>query len=379
MKKPRTLAMLCLSGSFGGLEMNTVRLARWLKDLNLFDVTVIGLEKSPAVQMAKEAGLPVACTKSCAKYMDIRGSYRLRKMLRSMGVEVVFTANNRDLSLLSALKNIWRSPVKVVYQQQMDLVINKKDIIHTLRFSAIDLWIAPLESIKHDAMRHTRVKASKIKVIPLGVEVEPLLAGKKDSLSAQKQLGLKSKHPLIGIMGRIDRLKGQLVLLQALQILREKNIFAALLIAGEPTRNTGQGYTEELQNFVRANRLGDAVHFCPFMCDVATFYSAVDVFVMATKRETYGMVTAEAMLFGLPVVGSNAGGTVELLSLYDGYLLFEPENANDLAGKLQQILENPEEYKAKARQASARVKRYFSHVEECKAIQAAIEALMTKR
>jgi glycosyltransferase involved in cell wall biosynthesis len=379
MKKLRTLAMLCLSSSFGGLEMNTVRLAKWLKDLKLFDVIVIGLEGSPAVQMAKDADLPVVCTKSHTKYLDIRGSYRLLKILRSTEAEVVFTANNRDLPLLSALKNIWRSPVKIVYQQQMDLVINKKDAIHTLRFSAIDLWIAPLENIKHDVIRHTRVKASKIKVIPLGIEVEPLLAGKKDSLSAQEQLGLRPEYPLIGIMGRIDRLKGQLALLQALQILREKNIFAELLIVGEPTRNIIDNYAEDLHNFVRANSLEHVVHFCPFMQDIAAFYSAVDVFVMASKRETYGMVTAEAMLFGLPVAGSNAGGTVELLNLYDGYLLFEPENANDLADKLQQILSCLKEYKAKAQQASTQVKRYLSNIEECNNIHAAVEALMAKR
>ncbi|MDR3188495.1 MAG: glycosyltransferase family 4 protein [Prevotellaceae bacterium] len=367
--------MLCLSNSFGGLEMNTVRLAKWLNDLGYFSVVFIGGKGTPVMQFAQEVQLPVAFMKSYVRYADILGAYRLLKALRSTGAEALFTANNRNISLLSVLRWVWRYRKPIVYQQQMDLVIDKKDILHTFRFAAIDLWIAPLDSIRNDVLRHTRVNPNKIKVIPLGIEVEPLLASRQGAAQARARLGIKPQHPLLGIVGRIDRLKGQLVLLQAIKLLQSRSIFVETLITGEPTRNTRQEYLEELLTFVRDNNLQPFVHFCPFTSDVATVYSAIDVLVMASQRETYGMVTAEAMLFGLPVVGTRAGGTVELLDKYDGCLLFDPGNAEDLADKLQEMLANMDAFRAKTRHASTQVARYLSHVEECRAIKKAIDEI----
>ncbi|MDR3365899.1 MAG: glycosyltransferase family 4 protein [Prevotellaceae bacterium] len=375
MKKTKTLAMLCLSDGFGGLEMNAVRLAKWLNDLEYFSVVLIGGRGTPVMQLAQDMQLPVAFTKSYTRYMDVLGAYRLLKILRSTGAEALFAVHNRNMSLLAVLRRVWRYRKAIVYQQHMDLVIDKKDALHTLRFAAIDLWIAPLDGIRSDVLRHTRVNPNKIKVIPLGVDVDTLLAGRLDMAQAQAQLSVKPQRPLLGIVGRIDRLKGQLVLLQAMKLLQNRNIFVEALIAGEPTRNERQEYMEALLKFVHDSNLRSFVHFCPFTADVATVYSAVDALVMASQRETYGMVTAEAMLFGLPVVGTRAGGTVELLGSYDGYLLFEPGNAEDLADKLQEMLAGMDDFKAKARQASARAASYFSHVEKCRAIKVAIDEL----
>lgn len=365
--------MLCISEGFGGLELNAVRLAKWLNELKLFDVIVVGGRGTPVMQLAQDMQLPVAFAKSYTRYFDVLGAYRLQKMLRSAGAEVLFTAHHRSMSLLAVLRRVWRCKAAIVYQQQMDLLINKRDLLHTFRFSAIDLWIAPLDGIRSDVLRHTRVSPAKIKVIPLGVEVEPLLAGRLDAAQARVRLGVKPQRPLLGIVGRIDSLKGQLVLLQAMTLLQSRNIFVEALVAGEPTRNNRSGYMDALLELVRRNNLQRFVHFRPFTLDVATAYSAMDVLVMASQRETYGMVTAEAMLFGLPVVGARAGGTVGLLDKYDGYLLFKPGSAEDLADKLQEMLASLEAFKAKARQAAARVVRYFSHVEECRAIKDAID------
>jgi glycosyltransferase involved in cell wall biosynthesis len=373
MKKTKTLAMLCVSAGFGGLELNAVRLAKWLNDLKLFDVVVVGSKGTPVMQLAQDMQLPVAFTKSYTRYVDILGAYRLQKVLRSTGAEVLFSVHHRSMSLLAVLRRVWRCKATIVYQQHMDLLINKRDALHTFRFSAIDLWIAPLDSLRSDVLQHTRISPAKIKVIPLGVEVEPFLAGRQDVAQAQLRLDVKPQRPLLGIVGRIDSLKGQLVLLQAMALLQSRNIFVEALVAGEPTRNDRSGYMDALLEFVQRNNLQRFVHFRPFSLDVATVYSAIDALVMASQRETYGMVTAEAMLFGLPVVGTRAGGTVGLLDKYDGYLLFEPGNAEDLADKLQELLANMDAFKAKAQQASSQVAHYFSHVEECRNIKAAID------
>jgi len=80
------------------------------------------------------------------------------------------------------------------------------------------------------------------------------------------------------------------------------------------------------------------VHLRPFMEDVSIFFSAIDWMVMATKAETFGMVSIESMACGTPVVGSNAGGTPELLENGKLGVLFETLNANDLSEKITEIV-----------------------------------------
>ena len=377
MPKLKTIAFYCTSSSFGGLEINTVKLAKWLVEQKLFKVVMLGLEDSPIMKLAQDMGMPIAYTRRYSKHLDIRGVLNLRRALRSNCIDVVFTAYNKDLSALALLKNVLRNKVKVVYQQQMDLVINKKDIVHTLRYAAIDIWIAPLEGIKRDVLRNTRVPSRKIRVIPLGIDCAQLLSKKKDKQVSLQQLQLSPVHPLLGIMGRIDRHKGQLLLLQALQMLRERDINAEVLIVGEPTRGEeqGQSYMNSIKDFIYSHELENRVHMRPFMQDVETFYSAIDIFVMATIRETYGMVTGEAMIYGLPIVGSNAGGTVDLLAEYNGYQLFKTCDAKDLADKLQLLLTNLEQNQQQAQRAAQNAVHFFSHVEECNMIASAINAL----
>ena len=60
---------------------------------------------------------------------------------------------------------------------------------------------------------------------------------------------------------------------------------------------------------------------------------------MATKAETFGMVSIESMACGTPVLGSNAGGTPEILNFGKLGVLFESMNSMDLSLKMQGILD----------------------------------------
>ena len=71
-------------------------------------------------------------------------------------------------------------------------------------------------------------------------------------------------------------------------------------------------------------RLGlqEQVHFRGFRPNPDVFYQAIDVFVMVSENETYGMVTFEALAAGGLVVGAAAGGTAELVQDGHNGLLF---------------------------------------------------------
>jgi len=78
------------------------------------------------------------------------------------------------------------------------------------------------------------------------------------------------------------------------------------------------------------------------------------------------MVTIESMAQGVPVIGSNAGGTPELLEFGESGLLFEIKNENELAEKMKTMFENPNSFsKEKLRNS---VKK-FIHNDVCEAVE----------
>ena len=72
------------------------------------------------------------------------------------------------------------------------------------------------------------------------------------------------------------------------------------------------------------------------------FFQSLDVLLLPSRFESFGLTYVEAMACGLPVIASRLGG--HQMSVVDGQtgLLFEPGNVGDLADKLGRLLDDPE-------------------------------------
>lgn len=90
------------------------------------------------------------------------------------------------------------------------------------------------------------------------------------------------------------------------------------------------------------------------------FYQNASILVMPSIcEESFGLSTAEAMSYGLGVIGSNIGATPELINNKETGLLFEPSNEQDFKEKLDYLIKNPKEIKRMGKNARAFVKKNF--------------------
>lgn len=117
------------------------------------------------------------------------------------------------------------------------------------------------------------------------------------------------------------------------------------------------------------------MHFLPFRKDVNTAYAALDIFVLTSQAETYGMVTIEAMAAGLPVIATRSGGTPEVVRDKHAGLLFEPNNVNDLTATLRLLLDFPELRKRFGRKGRQDAIERFSHLIQVSQLTELIEKL----
>ncbi|HEV2195681.1 MAG TPA: glycosyltransferase family 4 protein [Candidatus Acidoferrum sp.] len=169
------------------------------------------------------------------------------------------------------------------------------------------------------------------------------------------QAASSSHTPLIAFMGRLVTTKGTLLLLKAAKILQDQGRRFALLIIGEgPERSS-------LEQFVRDSQLAAPVRFAGRLYGdqlEAALARVAAVVVPSLGGEVFGLVVAENMLRGLPVVASDLGAFVEVLG--GKGLVFRTRDASDLASALARLLDDPSVGVGLGQQARRRALQSFS-------------------
>jgi glycosyltransferase involved in cell wall biosynthesis len=144
----------------------------------------------------------------------------------------------------------------------------------------------------------------------------------------------------IGLVGTFARWKGHEVFLRALPLVRASVPVRGYVIGDAIYQTDGSQYSiGELRGM--ASRLGaNDVGFTGHVADVPAALRALDVVVHASiEPEPFGLVIAEAMACGRPVVVSHAGGAAEIARA--GALFHTPGNAGELAERLTQLANEP--------------------------------------
>ena len=147
----------------------------------------------------------------------------------------------------------------------------------------------------------------------------------------------------IGLVGRINRMKGHDLLLDAAERLLRLgfNGFSIVFIGSPPP---GQEiFLTKLQQRIAASPLRDRVVIQDYMDQVAPAYAALDIVcVPSTEAEAFGLVAVEAMAAGRPVVAARIGGLPEVVLDGETGSLHAPGDADALAVQLQDLLADPQ-------------------------------------
>lgn len=157
------------------------------------------------------------------------------------------------------------------------------------------------------------------------------------ALEHQTAIAPPSSSGLFTILapGSLTRIKGWPTLLSAVERLRLPNV--RVRFAGDG------GFRADLEAIVRSLHIEDSVVFLGRLTPdaLAVEYSKADVVVVPSRYEPFGMVVAEAMSWGIPIVGSDVGGIAEQVrDGVDGYLV-SPGDAGQLTTALEVMVADP--------------------------------------
>jgi len=172
-------------------------------------------------------------------------------------------------------------------------------------------------------------------LIPNGIDVGRFSGHEKRDL--RRELNLHEDSFIIGFMGRFMSQKGFIHLLEALEILnRDPDLLRKPVIAAFGFG----GFVRETKRIVRDKKLESSVFFMPFTENSSSAIKGFDVLAMPSLWEAFGLLAAEAMTTGTPVIGTDCIGLREVLHGTPG-IMVPPGDSKALAKALANEIRNP--------------------------------------
>ncbi|MDO4284081.1 MAG: glycosyltransferase [Eubacteriales bacterium] len=191
-------------------------------------------------------------------------------------------------------------------------------------------------------IRERGIAARRVTLIHNAVNTEKFYLLQR---SKPDRVGGREEEFCIGNIARFfPAKKGQDTLVRAVEILRRTYPRIHCFLAGAVYRGQDEAY-RELVSYVKSHELEDHITFCGGIDEVVDFLGKIDLFVLPSNYEGFGIALIEAMATGLPCVASRLDGPLEIMGEHPELgRLFEAGDAAELAEQIAYVMEHYQEY-----------------------------------
>ena len=264
--------------------------------------------------------------------------------------------NTPELLLIAKILNPRLKVVYTIHGLGQYSTLNQARVQY--RNLVCDSILAISDSLKEDLLGQGARK-DKVRVIYNAINLE--------KFEPENKRLLDRNNVVIGNVARINlSQKGQDILIKAIGLLKDRyNITCYFAGAADSS------HKEELEQLKKL--AADAVRgsaceivFLGNVEDIPGFLKGIDLFVLPSRLEGFGISLIEALYMGIPCISSDINGPREIIGDNERGDLFEQGNPCDLAEKLAVAIETYPEKKEKAHKAAAYVKENFDIQEMCR-------------
>ena len=209
-----------------------------------------------------------------------------------------------------------------------------------------DRYVAISASVEKEILGRGIAKR-RIDLIHNAVNTEKFARSRKKAENAETSGG-ESVCNIVQVARLFPAKKGQDLLLEAAVLLREKYpaLHWHMYLAGDVYRGQEEA-CQALHDFVKDHDLASMVTFCGNVEDVPALLQDMDLFVLPSRYEGFGIAIIEALAMGIPCVASRLDGPREILEGHPQLgRLFTPGDSADLAGQMAYVMKHRQEFSA---------------------------------
>lgn len=321
-----TIFNIMLSKGRGGLEAMAFLYADAVSRLG---------EKSVMLCHESSAYKPNEAVTLCADFSTSRlnpwNYFRLYKLIAEYRPQILMCHGRRAILLSLFVSRFVRPRPKII------------GVAHSSRlkdFKKLGRVIAVSKSVRDWLVGKYGVDESKIMSCENAIEVPAVLPFK-----------MNHSEIVIGFMGRFHQVKGIDILLKSAAKLKEAGKRFRIVLAGD-----GE-ISDELRNLAEELKLTGQIEWLGWISDKDKFYSQVDIAVIPSRSEPFGLTVIEAMAYQCAVVVSDCEAPRKIVETAECGFVFKRENVDELAGCLGKLIDNPklcDEFAVKGRSTAIR-------------------------
>jgi len=335
--------------NIGGPAIHTILLTAGLNDQRFESTLVTGVEgryEGNMLDLAAAKGVKPIIIPQLRRNVDPIGGlvtlFKLYRLMRRQKPHIVHT-HTATAGLLGRLAARLAGVPVIVHTFHGHVLrgyfgpILSEGLVWMERFLArlSDRIVTVSEGQRRELAGYGVAPLEKITVVPLGFELESLLACESHRGELRRELGLADDNKLVGIVARLVPIKNHRLFLQAAQVVAEAVPQARFLVVGDGELR------EELEAYACDLGLDGKILFTGWRRDLARLYADLDVVALTSINEGTPVSLIEALAAGVPVVATAVGGVPDVVVEGETGYLVEAGDVEGMAEAIIELLRNP--------------------------------------
>lgn len=347
----RKILHIISSKAFGGLELYVSQLIKQLEKFGLKNYLMC--RKHSRIEKELEGSGVIINYCRSDFYFNLFDIHSIQKLIRKEKIDILHTHTHYDVWKAS-LARILLKGIPHINSLYM-LPTEKKDPLHRFIYSKVDAIVSSSLVSNLLIEKNYPIDKNKIHLIRYGRDVEKYTKNLNKRAEIRNKWNCKEDEVVVMSMSRIDEQKGLREFALSFNFfpnhIKEKVRF---WIVGEPTianiDNYGnpsyelesQNLYDWLKDFISKPEINGRITLIPFQKDFIDYLGSADIFILPSRNEMYSLSVIDAMLMGLPVIGTKAEGTQEQINDKVNGLLVDVNSPKQIAEAVIELIENPD-------------------------------------
>jgi glycosyltransferase involved in cell wall biosynthesis len=359
------------TGEMSGAEHSLLTLLKGLPD----DVSpVVACPGGPLASATAAIGIPVepvAGTQASLRLHPLRtpgaisemlsSAWRVRNIARRLGVDLVHGNSIRAGLIAGMARRLGGPPAVAAIHDHLPPTrvsrLTQRTIATNLDMAlACSQYVAkPFEALG---------SGLRVRVVYNPIDLERFDPTRVSRDEARSRLGFTGSTVLLGVIGQVTPWKAQDDAVRMVSQLMAGHPETRLLLVGSPkfesARYDNQAYARHLKELISSLGVEEEVLWLGEREDIPEILRALDIVLVPSWEEPFGMVVIESMAMELPVIATEVGGATEVVTPAKDGLLLPPRQPDVWAEAIERLVERPAERVSMGRAARGRVADFLS-------------------
>ncbi len=325
-------------GDIGGAKVHVLSLVKELQ--KNIKVKIVAFRPGVFADEAKQKGIDIEVVKTGSIISDV---IKVTRIIKDGNFQILHSHGSKANMVATIVKIFYKIPVVTTVHSDYRLDYMGSffrtytlGLINRVALRFIDYYIAVSSNFK-EMLISRNFNPDKIFILYNGTDFsQPLKVYDKTEFLRKYSLSFDDNDIIIGILARLDPVKGLDIFLKGAQLILKKYPSTKFLIAGEGDLKSS------LKKLSKELGIAESVFFLGWVTDPYEFMSAVDIPVLTSISESFSYTILESAMLKKTAVSSNVGGISDLIDHGENGFLFEPKDYKMLAEYILKLIENKE-------------------------------------